>query len=297
MFPSGEWMQNSSAAKKTRARSYSTSPVRRLNKVNPAFRVYSRGSRHQASWSLSSSKRLLDVTVAGLVLIVFAIPMLLIAAIIRLSSEGPVIFVQKRVGLNGRLFSIFKFRSMVAKSERKHGPSLTRDGDVRITQVGRWLRKFKLDELPQFYNVLRGDMSLVGPRPKLPQYAEQRSLHFRPGITGAATIAFRSEEEILKHIEVAHLEQFYLVRIKPLKERIDLRYMRNATMWSDLGLIAKTFKVSFEPPRIPGSFRTSRHSKPGPHAVARKPAAERSTSTSSRSVLTEADCELAIVSD
>ncbi len=230
-------------------------------------------------------------------LIVFAVPMLLISVIIRLSSEGPIIFVQKRVGLNGRHFSIFKFRSMVAKSERKHGPGLTREGDVRITHVGRWLRKFKLDELPQFYNVLRGDMSLVGPRPKLPQYAEQRSLHFRPGITGAATIAFRSEEEILKHIEVAHLEQFYLRRIKPLKERIDLRYMRNATIWSDLGLIVKTFKVSFEPARIPGSFRNSNHSQRNLQTLPKRPVAERPVAAPSRAVLTEAECELAVVSD
>lgn len=206
-------------------------------------------------WSLSASKRLLDIGVAILVLSFFAVPMLLIALLIRLGSEGPAIFVQKRIGLKGRVFKIYKFRSMSQDTPRKGSPTLTKAGDARITELGRWLRKFKLDELPQFYNVLRGDMSLVGPRPKLPQYAENLSLHYRPGITGAATIAFRSEEEILKHISHLHLEKFYLKRIKPLKERIDTRYMRRATIWTDLGLILRTFRVAFVPARIPVSFR------------------------------------------
>lgn len=252
-----------------------------------------RQPEHQNSWSLSAAKRTLDVCVAVSVLAVFAVPMLLIAILIRLTSDGPALFVQERVGLNGRLFRIYKFRSMAVGSARC--ASLTRDGDHRITAVGRWLRKFKLDELPQFFNVLRGEMSLVGPRPKLPQYAEQLSIQFRPGITGAATIAFRCEEEILKQVHPSELDMFYLARIKPLKERIDVRYMRSATLWSDLGLIVKTFRVSLVPTRIPQCFRKAERGAPATSATARLEAgADWKADQPARETFAEADCNLAI---
>lgn len=276
--------------------SFTSITISRSHDLFQVPRATANRTRHRASnqrWSLSAAKRTLDVLVALLILAVFALPMLLIAMLIRFTSEGPALFVQERVGLNGRLFRIYKFRSMAVGSARC--ASLTRDGDHRITPVGRWLRKFKLDELPQFFNVLRGEMSLVGPRPKLPQYAERLSMQFRPGITGAATIAFRCEEEILKQVHPNELDGFYLARIKPLKERIDVRYMRSATLWSDLGLIFKTFRVSLVPARIPQCFRNA---KQGTSLVTSKvrveTGADRKSDQPGREGFGEADCNLAI---
>jgi lipopolysaccharide/colanic/teichoic acid biosynthesis glycosyltransferase len=203
-----------------------------------------------SDWSLSGTRRLFDFLFALLVLSVMGLPMLAIALCVRLTSRGPAFFVQERVGRQGRLFRIYKFRSMRIGSERT-GPSLTIDGDRRITGVGRWLRRFKLDEFPQFYNVLRGEMSIVGPRPKLPRHAAIVNMPYRPGITGPATLAFRREEEMLSRIDPTQLLPYYDRQIQPLKARMDVRYMCRATFWSDLRMIGATFMACMTPARTP----------------------------------------------
>jgi lipopolysaccharide/colanic/teichoic acid biosynthesis glycosyltransferase len=167
--------------------------------------------------------------------------MLLIALCVRITSKGDALFPQDRVGFGGRLFRIYKFRTMTDNRGKSVGPGLTKDGDPRVTPFGRFLRRFKLDELPQFYNVLRGDMSMVGPRPKLPQYAALRNMPYRPGVTGLATIAFRFEGEILRSIDAESIDLFYAERIKPLKARLDACYMCQATPFSDMQVVASTF--------------------------------------------------------
>jgi len=230
-----------------------TSPSAFSGKPEPETQILSPTA---SDWSLSISKRMLDLSVALLVLAVFGIPMLVIASCVRLSSHGPAFFPQQRVGRSGRLFRIYKFRSM-AISSGPAGPGLTRDGDCRITRIGRWLRKLKIDELPQFYNVLRGEMSVVGPRPKLPQYAGIANMPYRPGITGAATLAFRREEELLSRIHPSQIDPFYQLHIRPLKARIDVRYMCRATFLSDMRLIGATFLACLVPARTPAVFRNA----------------------------------------
>lgn len=201
------------------------------------------------SWSLCAVKRLFDIVFSALVLAGFFLPMLLIGLCIRLTSQGPAIFRQQRVGRWGRMFTIYKFRSMELTGGQR-GPGLTKLGDLRVTWIGRWLRKFKLDELPQFYNVLRGDMSVVGPRPKLPQYAERLTSAYRPGITGAASIAFKREEHILASVHADEIERIYHNRIKPMKANIDRVYMQTATFATDCRLIFATMTSRFAPPEI-----------------------------------------------
>lgn len=161
---------------------------------------------------------------------------------VRLTSPGPVIFRQQRVGQNRKLFTIYKFRTMVQNSEAI-GPGHTAKGDPRITFVGLLLRRFKLDELPQFYNVLRGDMSLVGPRPKLPNH-DPVAMACRPGVTGAATLAFRYEARILSEVPTDQIEGFYQQYIVPHKMRLDNEYMQRATVLSDIKvLLATAFRI------------------------------------------------------
>jgi lipopolysaccharide/colanic/teichoic acid biosynthesis glycosyltransferase len=194
-------------------------------------------------WSISAAKRLLDLGSALLALVLLAPLILLVALLVAFSSPGPVLFTQKRVGRLGRLFTIYKFRTMEVRAD---GPSHTRSGDPRITPVGRFLRKYKLDELPQLYNVLVGDMSVVGPRPKLPHH-EALHMPFRPGLTGAATLAFRQEEEMLRHIPDHELEHYYAEKIKPVKVQLDCDYMEQSSFRSDVAMVLYTLTACLLP--------------------------------------------------
>jgi len=157
---------------------------------------------------------------------------------VRLTSEGPVLFLQKRAGCDGRGFTILKFRTMIHTTRGTHKP-VTTSGNQQFTPVGPFLRRWKLDELPQLFNVLAGHMSLVGPRPKLAAHAIS-SLPCRAGITGAATIAFAREESILDRVPKQHLDAFYHSVVLPAKLRLDAEYMKEATFLSDLKLIVQS---------------------------------------------------------
>jgi lipopolysaccharide/colanic/teichoic acid biosynthesis glycosyltransferase len=188
-------------------------------------------------WAISSARRILDFLVAAVALVAFLPIMAFAALMVRLGSPGPIFFRQLRMGRHGRAFTLYKFRSMCPK--KGSNSTITVTGDARITAVGGLLRRYKLDELPQFWNVLRGDMCLVGPRPKLPQH-EALHMACRPGITGAATLAFRNEEEFLSEIPEDQLEAFYEMFVKPAKAQLDLDYMRTATLTSDLEIVWRT---------------------------------------------------------
>ncbi len=198
-----------------------------------------------SGWNFSLGKRAFDV-VAAMGALTLTLPLMaIVAAAIKGSTRGPVLFRQQRVGRNGTLFEILKFRTMY---DRKQNPGLgiTRGGDSRITPLGRFLRKSKLDELPQLFNVLRGEMSLVGPRPDLPEYcstlsAEQRLIFkLQPGVTGWATLRFRDEEELLASVPEEQLASYYVDTVFPEKVRLALEYAKRATFWSDLGIVLRT---------------------------------------------------------
>jgi lipopolysaccharide/colanic/teichoic acid biosynthesis glycosyltransferase len=188
-------------------------------------------------WSGSGTKRLFDVTAVTFMLPLVTPILLLVGLAVRLSSRGPVLFLQVRVGQDGRLFNIFKFRTMV-HTTGENRPLITTLGNQRFTPIGRFLRKWKLDELPQLLNVLRGDMSLVGPRPKVPDH--EQVLLCRPGITGAATLAFAREEVLLDEIPPHLLNDYVQQVVLPTKRQIDNAYMARATFISDFALIIKS---------------------------------------------------------
>lgn len=192
---------------------------------------------------VSYGKRPLDVLVSAAGLLTLSPVFAMVALGIKLTSRGPVLFRQTRIGREGLPFSILKFRSMYL-GDRERRSDITVAGDGRITTVGRFLRRFKLDELPQLWNVLRGDMSLVGPRPEVPGYVayyspEQRVvLSVRPGITDPSALAYRHEEEVLA--AASDPEHFYKTCVLPDKLARSSAYLLNMTFYDDLRIILKT---------------------------------------------------------
>jgi lipopolysaccharide/colanic/teichoic acid biosynthesis glycosyltransferase len=189
-------------------------------------------------WSGSTAKRIFDCTCVLLSLPVLLPLMLAIGAAVRLASAGPVFFLQERVGRNGRIFTIFKFRTMIHVADAAHNPITTSDNQ-RFTPVGPFLRRWKLDELPQLLNVLIGDMSLIGPRPKMPEHV-LFDLPCRPGITGMATTVFACEDRILDCVAKDELDAYFHSVVLPAKRRLDVEYMRRATFLSDLRLLVNS---------------------------------------------------------
>jgi len=203
-------------------------------------------------------KRALDLTVSSVALVVLSPLLAVIGCAVKLSSPGPVLFCQERIGRSGRRFRILKFRTMVEGAPDR-GPAITASGDPRVTRLGGLLRRAKLDELPQLLNVWMGDMSLVGPRPELPRYVENYSdedrpvLAIRPGITDLASITYRDEELVLA--QFPDREQGYVTVLLPRKLALARDYLRRQSFRFDLELLLRTLLVVVYPPasQIPAS--------------------------------------------
>ena len=191
------------------------------------------------------AKRLFDLAGASLALLLLAPVLLGVALVVRLDSPGPVLFRQERVGRGGRPFRIHKFRTMVAAAPR--GPALTVGDDPRITRGGAWLRRTRLDELPQLFDVLAGSMSLVGPRPELPEYVahypaalRDAALSVRPGITSPAALEFLHEAEQLAR--AADPEREYIEVILPRKVQLAADYAAHTSLWGDVRVLGRTLR-------------------------------------------------------
>ena len=186
-------------------------------------------------------KRLVDIVAAAAGLALLAPLLALIALAIKLDSPGPVLFRQQRVGRSFRRFWIYKFRTMKIDA---HGPEITVGGDRRVTRIGAFLRRAKLDELPQLLNILKGDMTIVGPRPEVPRYVEafhrdyEEILTVRPGLTDLASLKYRDESALLGR--ASDPEGEYLQRILPDKIGLAKDYIRRSSLLFDLGLIGRT---------------------------------------------------------
>src|SRR5262245_27122649 len=218
-------------------------------------------------------RRLLDVTVSGGLLIILSPVLALLALLVRATSPGPALFRQTRIGRDGWPFVLLKLRTMRANAAYT-GPAITAGADPRITPLGARLRRTKLDELPQLWNVLRGDMSLVGPRPELPRYvarytaAKRAVLRARPGLTDPASLACADEAAALATF--ADPQRAYAETVLPQKLAASVAYLEHRTVWTDLGVVTRT-AAHVARSLLPGSLRRGglrvRPSDPGPVAA------------------------------
>lgn len=235
---SAEWLRDDQPGSDSTASGRVEEPST-ASKVVPIEDAAVRRRRSLSYWSNSDSKRLFDVACVVFFLPVVIPLFLLIGLAVRITSRGPVLFRQKRMGRFGRPFVIYKFRTMPIHRDAVDRPEVTTCVNQKFTPVGPFLRRSKLDELPQLLNVLLGDMSLVGPRPKMPGHQTIR-LKARPGITGRATFVFAREEMVLADVPCDKLEHYYHSVILPVKQKLDNEYTASATFRSDLKLIVRS---------------------------------------------------------
>src|SRR6202011_3461476 len=205
-------------------------------------------------------KRIIDASLSFVGVALLCPLFAVVGILVKCTSSGPILYWQERVGWGGKIFRIAKFRSMVVDAEKK-GLGITVSGDSRVTRFGAFLRRSKIDEFPQLWNVLTGEMSLVGPRPELPQYVsaytpEQRLvLQARPGITDPASIRYRHEEAILATSQ--NPDEFYRGVILPDKLAINLQYIRDISVYSDIKCVIQTMTSLFKQPTILSSEQLS----------------------------------------
>lgn len=193
-------------------------------------------------------KRILDIVLSSFLIVLLCVPMLVIAIIVKTGSKGTVFYLQKRVTTNGKLFNIYKFRTMVENAE-KLGGEITETDDKRITSNGKFLRKFRLDEIPQVFNVFSGQMSMVGTRPEVVRYVKKYSpemyatLLMPAGITSLASINFRDEDDLFRDPNL--VEKNYMEIVLPKKMTMNLDYIKNFSFFGDIVIMFKTIADVF----------------------------------------------------
>ncbi|MBO5459340.1 MAG: sugar transferase [Lachnospira sp.] len=190
------------------------------------------------------AKRVLDIIVSSIMLVVLAVPMVLIAVLIKLDSPGPVFFRQERVTQYGRIFRIYKFRTMVNNASSL-GTQVTVNNDSRITRVGAWLRRLRIDEFPQLFNILAGDMTLVGTRPEVKKYVMEytpemyATLLLPAGLTSKTSIAYKDEDRLLA--DASNADEVYINEVLPAKMRYNLESLKKFGLKSDMSVLWNTF--------------------------------------------------------